>query len=93
MIDRIEVRIKAFRRAHKVSQAYMADILGVSQPAYSMIENGKREVTPDLMEKLVNNGVFPPDELSLPTLIKEQSEMMTTNDQEMLFQIAQRMVR
>jgi len=58
-----------------------------------MLENGKRDITPTIMEDLIENAIIPSDAIDLPDRIKEQVEAMNVNDQEMLFQIAQRMVR
>jgi len=89
----LHARIKSYRRSHKLSQGHMANLLNMSQPSYSMLENGKRDITPTIMEDLIENAIIPSDAIDLPDRIKEQVEAMNVNDQEMLFQIAQRMVR
>ena len=47
-------KLKELRLKANVSQQVMADFLGVSRPAYTMYEIGKREPSHDTLQKLAN---------------------------------------
>jgi transcriptional regulator with XRE-family HTH domain len=44
--------IKAFRLQNNYKQEYVADVLGVSQPEYSKIENGSRRIDAFMISEL-----------------------------------------
>jgi transcriptional regulator with XRE-family HTH domain len=46
--------LRALRRGKNYSQEYMAHQLGVSQKAYSELENGKTKIRNGLVEKLAD---------------------------------------
>lgn len=47
-------KLKELRLKANVSQQVMADFLGVSRPAYTMYEIGKREPSHDTLQKLAD---------------------------------------
>jgi len=86
--------IKEFRLVNKYSQAKMAEILGIAQPEYSKLENGKKEFTDDIVRTLVSIGALPKheDPVSLPDMVKDAMELLDIGDQEMLMLMAKRML-
>lgn len=44
--------IKKFRELRNYTQEYMAEMLGISQNAYSKIENGRTRLTTDRLKKI-----------------------------------------
>ena len=40
--------LRLLRQSFEYKQSYIADLLGISQPAYSKIENGKTELSDDI---------------------------------------------
>lgn len=47
--------LKEFRRTNGLTQAVVADYLGVSEPFISRVESGKDPLPDDKLEKLINN--------------------------------------
>ncbi|NJN35174.1 MAG: helix-turn-helix transcriptional regulator [Saprospiraceae bacterium] len=52
MMKTILHNLKNFREARHLSQEYLAAELGISQAAYSKIENGKTELTIAMLDKI-----------------------------------------
>jgi transcriptional regulator with XRE-family HTH domain len=59
-------RIKLLREAIGLSQARLADELGISRPAVSQIENGERKVCAEELQKIANIFNISIDELMNP---------------------------
>jgi len=52
-------KIKKYRYENGIRQREFAEQVGCTQELISMIENGKRSISPDLMEIMVIAGVMP----------------------------------
>ena len=73
-----QVNLRKARRARGWTQAQAAAKLGLSQPYWSLLEKGKRPLTPALARRLVRVFQFPPTVLPLPVRLEEASPV--TND-------------
>ena len=56
-------RLKVLRESHDYTQEYVADILDISQNAYSLLEKGVTKITLDRLEKLAELYKKAPEEL------------------------------
>ena len=87
-------QLKAYRLTTRISQALMAENIGITQPEYSKLENGKKDFTDDMIKKLVKMDIIPELEepVSLPDMVADAMELMEMNDQEMMMIMAQRLL-
>jgi transcriptional regulator with XRE-family HTH domain len=72
-ITTIGQRVKEFRERSGMSQARLADMLGVVRPTVSQIENGQRKLSADELVKLA--GIF---NVSIPVLLGTEKEPNVT---------------
>ncbi|MBE6159706.1 MAG: helix-turn-helix transcriptional regulator [Lactobacillales bacterium] len=56
-------KLKKIRMKNNYTSKNMADILGISKPFYSQIENGRRRLSYDMAVKIANIFKMKPDEL------------------------------
>jgi len=66
---KINENLQFFREMKNYTQGYMAEQIGISQPQYNNIENGKTEITIDKLEKIAN--VLEVDPIQLLTFNKQ----------------------
>ncbi len=56
-------KLKELRIKNNYTSRYIAEILGISKPFYSQIENGRRRLTYDMAVKIAKIFKMKPDEL------------------------------
>jgi transcriptional regulator with XRE-family HTH domain len=56
-------KLKILRESHDYTQEYVAEVLDISQNAYSLLEKGTTKITLDRLEKLAELYKMPPVEL------------------------------
>ena len=56
-------KLKEIRLKNNYTSKDIADILGISKPFYSQIENGRRRLTYDMAVRIANIFKMKPDEL------------------------------
>lgn len=56
-------KLKEIRMKNNYTSKDIADILGISKPFYSQIENGRRRLSYDMAVKIANIFKMKPDEL------------------------------
>lgn len=56
-------KLKKLRLKNKYTSKYMSDILGISKPFYSQIENGRRRLSYDMAVKIANIFKMKPDDI------------------------------
>lgn len=56
-------KLKILRESHDYTQEYVADVLNISQNAYSLLEKGSTKITLDRLELLANLYKIQPEEL------------------------------
>jgi len=74
-------RIRELRKRVGLTQTDMADRLGISQPQFARLENGKNEITMSQLRKVASILGVKPYELFL---IGEQPEALTEEEKEFL---------
>lgn len=63
MSQRLGLRIKALRRLKRVTQQELANMIGISVTTLSYIERGRKEPSPQLLEKIALQLDIPREEL------------------------------
>lgn len=68
--------LRAFRERNQLSQAQLADLLGVERPSVTRWENGTRKVDPDKLTRILEKTGIPPRELrpDLAAMFSEAAE-------------------
>lgn len=56
-------KLKKIRENYHYTSKYMSDLLGISKPFYSQIENGRRRLSYDMAVKISKIFNMKPDEL------------------------------
>jgi len=56
-------RLKEIRMKNSLTSKNMADMLGISKPFYSQIENGRRRLSYDMAVKIASIFKMKPDEI------------------------------
>lgn len=59
----MNTKLKKIRQKNKYTSRYIANVLGISKPFYSQIENGRRRLTYDMAIKIAYIFKMKPDEL------------------------------
>lgn len=55
--------LKKLRLKNNYTSRYIADLLGISKPFYSQIENGRRRLTYDMAVRIAKIFKMKPDEI------------------------------
>lgn len=79
--------LRKVRREKNFSQDYMAEKLGITQKAYSDLENGKTTLKNDIVVKLANILDLSPDDLC--TISNSCSDIHKLKNEELLKLLAQ----
>lgn len=59
----MNTKLKKLRLKNNYTSRYIADLLGISKPFYSQIENGRRRLTYDMAVRIANIFKMKPDEI------------------------------
>jgi putative transcriptional regulator len=59
----MNTKLKDLRIKNNYTSKYIADLLGISKPFYSQIENGRRRLSYDMAVKIAKIFKMMPDEL------------------------------
>lgn len=59
----MNTKLKKLRMKYNYTSKDIADILGISKPFYSQIENGRRRLSYDMAVRIANIFKMKPDEL------------------------------
>ena len=86
----IGTEIKAFRKAHSISQKGLCDILGIKQSALSLIENGTKP-SQDTMETMVKAGIIPDSGMEEKT-IDLKIKMLNYEDRQLIIEFIDRLI-
>lgn len=80
MNNTVSKKIKTLRVDKGFSQEQMADLLHISQSAYSRIENGESNSWINLVDKICNVFEIKPEELFIPEgLVQNNSDNISTS--------------
>jgi len=78
--------LRHYRKENGLTQALIAEKLGVTQPVYSNLENGTRAITKDIEEKMNKLGI------KTDINIYDKIEQLDYIDRELLGVIVDRML-
>ena len=59
----MNTKLKKLRLKNNYTSKYIADLLGISKPFYSQIENGRRRLTYDMAVRIATIFKMKPDEI------------------------------
>ena len=59
----MNTKLKKLRLKNNDTSKYIADLLGISKPFYSQIENGRRRLTYDMAVRIATIFKMKPDEI------------------------------
>ena len=88
--------LREYRITNRLSQAKMSELMGMTQPEYSRLENGKRRLSEKNIETMAKAGIIEHNlerDITLPEMVCDAMELMTHEDQEMLFLMARRLLK
>ena len=59
----MNTKLKKLRLKNNYTSKYIADLLGISKPFYSQIENGRRRLTYDMAVRIATIFKMKPDDI------------------------------